>query len=153
MALEDQETQGSKPTRLRFTRRGLLQAVGELALGAWVCVPAGAAISIEDRLSPRNRKRPRRPHTDYIVLHTTEGEETGSLHKVQRLGETHYFVGATGKVYRIIDKDRIATHAGRSMWQGHSVIDNYSIAIEVVGHYDQDIAGPQYTALRSCCAN
>lgn len=148
MALEDQETRDSKPIRLRFTRRGLLQGAGALALLAWARVPAGAAISIEDRLSPRNRKRPRRPHTDYIVLHTTEGEEAGSLHKVQRLGETHYFVGVTGKVYRIIDKDRIATHAGRSMWQGHSVIDNYSIGIEVVGHYDQDMAGPQYAALR-----
>jgi hypothetical protein len=34
------------------------------------------------------------------------------------------------------------------MWQGHSVIDNYSIGIEVVGHHNQDISEPQYAALR-----
>ena len=33
----------------------------------------------EDRFSPLNKKRPRRPYTRYIVLHTTEGEEEGSL--------------------------------------------------------------------------
>ena len=149
MALKDQLTRDSKPIRLRFTRRRLLQAgAAALMLGTWAPVPASAAINIEDRLSPKNGRRPRRPHTDYIVLHTTEGKEASSLRKVQRLGEAHYFIGTAGKVYRIIDRDRIATHAGRSMWQGHSVIDNYSIGIEVVGHYDQDIAGPQYAALR-----
>lgn len=95
-----------------------------------------------------NRKRPRRPHTDYIVLHTTEGEEAGSLNKVQRFGEAHYFVCLSGEVYRIIDKEKIARHAGRSMWEGRGVIDNYSIGIEVVGYHNRDITDAQYVALR-----
>lgn len=120
---------------------------GTAALMRWG-IEAPPAIEIQDRLSPRNSKRPQRPHTDYIVLHTTEGEESGSLNKVQQRGEANYFVCTSGKIYRIIDRDKIATHSGRSMWQGHNVIDNYSIGIEVVGHHNQDIAEEQYAALR-----
>jgi N-acetylmuramoyl-L-alanine amidase len=146
-------TRDLKAGRARTARRQVLLA-GAGALMLWAGAPTpggeayGYAIDIEDRLSPKNGKRPRRPHTDYIVLHTTEGEQAGSLHKVQRLGEAHYFIIPTGKVYRIIDRDKIATHAGRSMWQGHSIIDNYSIGIEVVGYHNQDITDAQYAALR-----
>ncbi len=136
-------------TGVGASRRRFLQAgAGSLILCLGVPFSGRAAMDIEDRLSPRNSKRPHRPHTEYIVLHTTEGENTGSLHKVQQRGEAHYFVTTAGRIYRIIDKDKIATHAGRSMWQGHSVIDNYSLGIEVVGHYDRDITEAQYAALR-----
>jgi N-acetylmuramoyl-L-alanine amidase len=146
--MQSQEIGKLKAARPGTTRRMLLQA-GIGALAHW----SGASLwseelDIENRLSPRNSRRPRRPRTYYIVLHTTEGEEAGSLHKVQQRGEAHYFVGLSGKVYRIIDRDKIATHAGRSMWQGHSNIDNYSLGIEVVGHYNHDITVAQYSALR-----
>lgn len=103
---------------------------------------------ISNRLSPLNSKRPRRPYTRYIVLHTTEGEEEGSLKKLVRLGEAHYVVTHSGKVYRIIDKAKIARHAGRSMWEGRMSIDNYSIGIEVVGYHNRDLRAAQYPALR-----
>lgn len=105
-------------------------------------------LRISDRLSPLNDKRPIRPETRYIILHTTEGEMQGSLNKIRRYGEAHYFVTPSGEVYRIIDRRRIATHAGRSMWEGRNTIDNYSIGIEVVGYHDRDITPAQYTALR-----
>jgi N-acetyl-anhydromuramyl-L-alanine amidase AmpD len=89
----------------------------------------GARLSISNRLSPLNRKRPIRPETRYIILHTTEGAEEGSLHKVQRYGETHYFVTLSGNVYRIIDRNRIATHTGRSIWEGKSNLETCSIVI------------------------
>ncbi len=104
-------------------------------------------LDIRDRLSPRNAKRPTRPFTHHIVLHTTEGKELGSLRKVRRRGEAHYFVGKNGKVYRIIHRSKIATHAGRSYWDGYKVIDNRSIGIEVVGYHDRDITAAQYAAL------
>jgi N-acetylmuramoyl-L-alanine amidase len=103
---------------------------------------------ITDRLSPLNRKRPRRPHTRYIVLHTTEGEEAGSLQKIVRFGEAHYVVSPSGVIYRIIDNQKIAKHAGRSMWEGRATIDNYSIGIEVIGYHNRDITEAQYGALR-----
>jgi len=106
------------------------------------------ALDINNMYSPLNKKRPFRSKTQYIILHTTEGALEGSLRKVHRFGETHYFVTPSGKVYRIIDRKKIATHAGRSMWKGQTTLDNISIGIEVVGFHDQDITQAQYTALR-----
>jgi hypothetical protein len=136
----------------KSSRRQWLASIPAL----WACIafPAEnkkkppAAINIKDYLSPLNSKRPRRPHTYYVVLHTTEGEERGSLSKIHRYGEAHFFVGRTGQVYRVVERNRIATHAGRSMWDGHSIIDHYAIGIEVAGYHDQDIASAQYSALR-----
>jgi N-acetylmuramoyl-L-alanine amidase len=108
----------------------------------------GADFKIIDRLSPKNQRRPARPHTEYIILHTTEGAEIGSFGKVWRRGEAHYFVGTEGNVLRIIDRDKIATHAGRSMWEGHRNIDDYSIGIEVVGFHDKEVSEAQYASLR-----
>jgi N-acetylmuramoyl-L-alanine amidase len=105
-------------------------------------------LAITDQLSPLNSKRPRRPNTLYIVLHTTEGEDEGSLRKLVRYGEAHYFISSAGKVYRIIDKSKIAKHAGRSMWEGRSTLDNYGIGIEVAGYHNKDITDAQYESLR-----
>jgi N-acetylmuramoyl-L-alanine amidase len=126
-------------------------AVALLLVAAIARMPHVAEASpllISNRFSPLNKKRPKRPQTLYIVLHTTEGEEKGSLRKVIRYGETHYFVSKSGRVYRIIDKSKIAKHAGRSMWEGHSTIDNYSIGIEVCGYHNRDIDEAQYDSLR-----
>ena len=105
-------------------------------------------LKISNRYSPLNDSRPVRPETRYIILHTTEGALKGSLRKVRRYGEAHYFVTPDGKIYRIINRRKIATHAGRSMWEGRSNIDNFSIGIEVVGFHDRDITTAQYRALR-----
>lgn len=105
-------------------------------------------LRISNKFSILNKKRPRRPYTKYIVLHTTEGQEKGSLNKIRRYGEAHYFVSTSGRVYRIIDKAKIARHCGRSMWDGLSNIDNYSIGVEVVGYHDRDINDAQYEALQ-----
>ncbi len=111
-----------------------------------------ASLRTENRFSPLNKKRPLRPSTRYIILHTTEGDEEGSLRKIVRFGEAHYCVSPSGKVYRIIDKAKIAKHAGRSMWEGRSSIDNHSIGIEVVGYHNRDISEAQYTALLALLA-
>jgi len=134
------------------TERYLRLAVAVLitAFGVAACAGEAAArrLKISDLYSPLNDKRPVRPETRYIILHTTEGELQGSLRKVRQYGEAHYFVTPSGEVFRIIHHQRIATHAGRSMWEGRSTIDNYSIGIEVVGFHDRDITEAQYTDLR-----
>jgi hypothetical protein len=135
-----------------MTRRGFLEwaAVVFLAPGIEASPPTApsGAFVILNRFSPLNRKRPRRKTTLYIILHTTEGEEEGSLNKVVRYGEAHYFVCRSGAVYRVIDKGKIAKHAGRSVWEGRYQIDNYSVGIEVVGYHNRDITEAQYDALR-----
>ncbi|MFH1964679.1 MAG: peptidoglycan recognition family protein, partial [Acidobacteriota bacterium] len=107
-----------------------------------------ATLDIHSRYSPKNIKRAVRPHTRYIVLHTTEGRESGSFDKIWKRGEAHYFVNEKGVVYRIIQKTKIATHAGRSMWEGYGPVDNYSIGIEMVGYHNKDVTPAQYTALK-----
>ena len=107
-----------------------------------------SSFRIRNKYSPLNSKRPLRPYTKYIILHTTEGEEAGSLNKVYLEGLANYFVSKSGVIYRIIDKRKIARHAGRSMWDGQTTIDNYSIGIEVVGYHDKDIMDAQYDAVR-----
>jgi N-acetylmuramoyl-L-alanine amidase len=140
---------------MKISGKLLFRAI-ELTLAAGLLIPQvfstpssaeTKSLSISNRFSPLNRKRPFRPETRYIILHTTEGAEEGSLRKVRRYGEAHYFVMTSGKVYRIIDRNRIATHTGRSMWEGRSNLDNYSIGIEVVGTCDRDITPAQYDAL------
>lgn len=134
----------------RFSRAALCVLVVLACAGKSVQALRAAPeeLKIVSRFSPKNPRRPLRPNTLYIVLHTTEGGETGSFGKVWRLGETHYFVGTEGNVTRIIDRAKIATHAGRSMWEGHRNIDDYAIGIEVVGYYNQDITERQYVSLR-----
>jgi N-acetylmuramoyl-L-alanine amidase len=142
---------GKRGPRRRFLRAGFVSALAVSAALQTLWASAGPVdreFRINDRLSPLNKRRPLRPETLYIVLHTTEGPESGSLAEVWKRGETHYFVGLDGRVLRIIDRTKIATHAGRSMWQGNRNIDDYAIGIEVVGHYNQDITEDQYGALR-----
>ena len=52
-----------------------------------------------------------------------------------------------GRVHRIISRQRVARHAGRSMWNGVRQIDNVSIGIEVVGFHNKPITSQQEIAL------
>ncbi len=107
------------------------------------------AVDISNRYkSPRNREREARPSTDLIILHTTEGGTKSALTKLSERGECHYCVAPDGSVYRIIDRDREAYHAGRSMWQAKEDLDKYSIGIECVGYHDQAMPLVQLYAIR-----
>ena len=140
------------------SRREILKtAVSALAVSAvsgiavitgYAQATGGAKLAIVNRMSPLDGTRPVRPQTLYIILHTTEGKEEGSLNKLVRYGEAHYFIARAGRVYRIIDRTRIAKHAGRSMWEGRHTIDNHSIGIEVSGYHNQDITAAQYESLK-----
>jgi hypothetical protein len=57
-------------------------------------------------------------------------------------------VDRDGKVYRIVDRNRVAYHCGTSMWSGRRNIDEVSIGIEVVGYHDRALTVAQYAALR-----
>ena len=126
---------------------------GALAL-SWglVCLSAavasGGGLRIQSDFGPENARRPRRSETRYIVLHTTEGRETGSLRTLRRRGEAHYFVHRDGRVRRLLDRQRIATHAGRSMWNGRSELDELSLGIELSGYHDKEPTQAQYAAVR-----
>ena len=134
------------------TRRMLIMRFFLFVFSFLVCCENLLALDIINHYSPRNRERPRRRGTYYIILHTTEGPKKGSLSKVHDRGEAHYFIDTKGRTYRIIDKRRVALHAGRSMWHGRTNIDNYSIGIEMVGYHNRDITSAQYRALKKLLA-
>lgn len=108
------------------------------------------AINASDRYrSPRNPERKIRSSTELIVLHTTEAAEHGSLVKLCDRGEAHFCVTEEGRVYRIVDRDREAFHAGRSMWNGREDVDKFSIGIECVGYHDKPMPMAQIEAIKT----
>ena len=110
---------------------------------------AASAIDVSNRYrSPRNPERRVRTSTQFIVLHTTEAPARSSLNKLSDRGEAHYCVTEEGGIYRIVDRDRMAFHAGRSMWNGKEDVDNFSIGIECVGYHDKAMPTVQLRAIR-----
>ncbi len=108
-----------------------------------------AAVNYSNRYrSPRNPERKVRSSTDFIVLHTTEAPARSSLNKVSERGECHYCVTEDGTVYRIVDRDREAFHAGRSMWNAREDLDKYTIGIECVGYHNKPMSLLQLYAIR-----
>ncbi len=97
--------------------------------------------------SPRNREREVRKSTTLIILHTTEAPAKSALNKLSERGEIHYVVDTDGKVYRIIDHRRTAFHCGRSMWNGRTRVDDFSIGIEVVGYHNKAMTANQTLSL------
>jgi len=117
---------------------------------AVACLPmAASAINASMRYrSPRNPERKVRASTRLIVLHTTEAPARSSLNKLSDRGEAHYCVTEEGGVYAIVDRDREAFHAGRSMWTGAEDVDKYSIGIECVGYHNKAMPMAQLVAIR-----
>ncbi|MBP5285471.1 MAG: N-acetylmuramoyl-L-alanine amidase [Kiritimatiellae bacterium] len=120
-----------------------------LVLALLLAASDAAAIDASNRYrSPRNPERAIRRSTELIVLHTTEAPAKSSLNKLSDRGEAHFCVTEEGSVYRIVDRDREAFHAGRSMWNGKEDVDKFSIGIECVGYHDKPMSSVQLGAIR-----
>lgn len=77
---------------------------------------------------------------DMAVLHYT-GMETGAealarLQDPEAMVSAHYLVEENGDVYRLVEEDKRAWHAGVSYWGGDIEVNGRSIGIEIVnpGH-------------------
>lgn len=107
-----------------------------LALTALLLAGCAGGLSIDDSL----RSQGQSSRVQYIVLHYTSTDLARSLALLTR-GEVsaHYLIGdGSAKVYRLVDEDRRAWHAGVSEWQGRTWLNASSIGIELVnqGYYD-----------------
>ena len=118
---------------------------------AWVGLTVSSAFGVlqydNSFYSPRNRERPVRKSTTLIILHTTEAPSSSALQKLRDMGECNFCISEAGRVYRVIDHKREAFHAGRSMWNGRSNVDEFSVGIEVCGYHDKPITAAQVRAL------
>lgn len=83
-----------------------------------------------------NRKAP----LSMLVLHYTGMQDAasaiGRLTDPEAKVSAHYVVDEDGRIYRLVDEDKRAWHAGRSWWRGIEDINSASIGIEIVnpGH-------------------
>lgn len=129
------------------------QRHGRLTLGLVLLVAAltgtalAGSLNISNRFSDKNRFRSSRERTDYIILHTTEGGDRSSLNRIRKRGLAHYLVMRDGRVHRVIRRQKVALHAGRSMWDGKQNLDRRSLGIEVVGYHNKPITDKQVKAL------
>jgi len=70
----------------------------------------------------------------YVILHYTSSNSARALNTLT-LGEvsSHYLIDSNPPViYRLVDEDRRAWHAGDSSWQGRTWLNASSIGIEIV---------------------
>jgi len=79
----------------------------------------------------------------FIVLHYTSADLARSLDILkQDQVSSHYLIGESPvTIYRLVDEDRRAWHAGESEWQGRTWLNSSSIGIELVNQGYVD--GPQ----------
>ena len=119
------------------------------AVSVWLAVSSAFAVLTFDNsyYSSRNKERDVRKSTTLIILHTTEAPSRSALRKLSDLGECNFCINEAGRVFRIIDHRRESYHAGRSMWNGRSNVDEFSVGIEICGYHDKPLAAAQYTAL------
>src|ERR1700676_4910902 len=70
----------------------------------------------------------------FIVLHYTEIDFAGSLHRLTKEEvSSHYLVNdVPPTIYRLVDERQRAWHAGPSYWQGYTHLNSSSIGIEIV---------------------
>jgi N-acetylmuramoyl-L-alanine amidase len=108
----------------------------------------GYKLRISDNYSHRNISRPYRASTKYIVLHTTESNDRSALNAVKAKGLCNYLVMTNGQVYRIIDKNKVAMHAGRSVWDGTYSLSNHAVGIEIVGYHNRKPTYKQKLAIK-----
>jgi N-acetylmuramoyl-L-alanine amidase len=109
--------------------------------------------------SPNYNVRPANKPVDLLLLHYTGMRDAESA--LRRLSDpearvsSHYLVDEEGHVYRLVDEQRRAWHAGISYWAGERDINGISVGIELVnpGHEFgyRPFAEPQIAALISLC--
>jgi hypothetical protein len=116
-----------------------------------------AIVDYRPRLNPKYKKI-KRKRTQYIIVHTSELGLKATLRVVSKGknfrngrrthgGHTHYVIARNGRTYRIMDKQWVADHAGRSMWDGQTDLSRISIGIELVGYHYAPITDKQYRSI------
>lgn len=98
-------------------------------------------------LSPNFDERAPGKTIDMLLLHYTGMESMQAalsrMLDVNAKVSAHYMIDEDGTLYRLVDEDRRAWHAGVSFWAGERDINSVSIGIELVnpGHAYPGYAG------------
>ena len=93
-----------------------------------------------DLSSPNHGPRPPGTAVDLLLLHYTGMRSAEAA--LERLRDpvaqvsAHYLIDEAGRIFRLVDEERRAWHAGVSCWAGRPNVNDVSIGIELVnpGH-------------------
>jgi N-acetylmuramoyl-L-alanine amidase len=116
--------------RLRAAATRLLTAIVIGGLGGCAITPPGPPIDATTYTARGQDSR-----VLFLVIHFTDETLADSLRILtQQDVSAHYLVTdeATPRIYRLVDENRRAWHAGVSSWGGHALLNASSIGIEIV---------------------
>ncbi len=85
------------------------------------------------------KKRPYNSIKVLVIHYTGMQSERESINRLRNKNSevsSHFLITQNGKVYRLVDDNRIAWHAGKSHWGKYKNLNKNSIGIELVnkGH-------------------
>lgn len=86
------------------------------------------------RIDTRHASLGHDSRVQFIVVHYTSGDLERSLEILKGDGvSSHYLIGESpATIYRLVDENRRAWHAGDSQWKGRTWLNSSSIGIELV---------------------
>lgn len=122
-----------------------------------------ASILIQDRLITFGHRTPSSPRSiDTVVLHSSYNASGGDVYNLEKIiGQyeqygvgAHYIIDRSGAVYRLVEENEIAYHAGESkMPDGRKNVNDFSIGIELVATEESGYTEKQYTAVNNLIAD
>ena len=133
------------PTCLAALKPSLLICL--LLCAACAPLPTGTVERPIEVPSPNfNGRRP-----NFIILHQTSNDDAAralrTLTNPDRAVSAHYLIGRDGLVYRLVDENKRAWHAGASYWGGQTDLNSASIGIELDNNGEEPFPEVQITTL------
>lgn len=102
-------------------------------------------MKIVERLSDKFNDRSGCTKPELVIIHATGGKDfewaMNVLYDPKREASTHYIIQEDGTIYRMVDEEKRAWHAGTpsSKWQGKEDINSLSIGIELSNRHAEQM--------------
>ena len=107
-----------------------------LLLGSLVLAGCSSGLQIDTSHSAHGQDS----RVQYVVLHYTSSNAQRAMHTLTRGNVSSHYLSNDNPptIYRLVDENRRAWHAGDSSWQGRTWLNASSIGIEIVhpGYHD-----------------
>lgn len=116
---------------LPFGRLGRLLATTAVAALLGACATGPAQLAVDTRYTAQGQDS----RAQYLILHYTDEPLDSSIRILtQQRVSAHYLLSDESPpvVYRLVDENRRAWHAGVSYWKGATMLNASSIGIEIV---------------------
>jgi N-acetylmuramoyl-L-alanine amidase len=114
-------------------------------------------LEIIDCPSPNFGDRPGNATVDLIVLHYTAMTDADAASKRLCDPETqvsaHYLIDRDGKIFRLVDEEKRAWHAGAGSWAAQDDVNSHSIGIELDNDGTSPFTDPLMAGLETLLAD